>query len=247
MYQTQIPTAEDLPPTPLHAPPREADLLHHLDSALPSQAAFLGASARARLARAAMDRGGEHGLTTAPGLVIYLGLMLSLGWRFDQDPQLPWAAEALAAGTGQDPFERVCRCRERAVVFLEQVLGPAGRYFHDAANRLCVRGPESLTQAADPLGADLIGYLSWLHPQRSQAVGPAALAKTVTLGRQRAAARGITGVHGVAAWITCMYLLGAGFDDDPMFTGLTRFLGRACDERCLGYGLERIILETADH
>jgi hypothetical protein len=66
----------------------------------------LGDDAVNRLLLAARSAAQRHGLTTPPGLVVYLGLIFLLGSGLDQDPFHPWAGDALAPSTASDPTHK---------------------------------------------------------------------------------------------------------------------------------------------
>lgn len=66
-------------------------------------------------------RGAErHGLTTPPGVVVYLGLMFLLGSSFDEDPFHPWAGEVLTLSTASDATSRARDLHARAMEILRR-------------------------------------------------------------------------------------------------------------------------------
>ncbi|HVC59659.1 MAG TPA: hypothetical protein VND19_04745 [Acetobacteraceae bacterium] len=44
----------------------------------------------------------QHGMRTGPGIVLLSALVFTLGWRFHEDPQFPWAQAALGPRDGHD-------------------------------------------------------------------------------------------------------------------------------------------------
>ena len=80
----------------------------------------IGDDAVNRLLVAARTAARRHGLTTPPGLVVYLGLIFLLGSGLDQDPFHPWAGEVLAARAAADPTDRARMLHTRALETLRR-------------------------------------------------------------------------------------------------------------------------------
>lgn len=73
----------------------EEGLLDHLRTFFPQHAATLGETQLGRIARYGLQRAESRGLKTERAIYLYIALMFLLGSRFDEDPQLPWAARAV--------------------------------------------------------------------------------------------------------------------------------------------------------
>lgn len=70
----------------------EEGLLDHFRAFFPQHAAVLGEAQLQRVLRYGLQRAESRGLGTERGIYLYIALMFMLGSRFDEDPQLPWAA-----------------------------------------------------------------------------------------------------------------------------------------------------------
>lgn len=67
----------------------------------------------------------HHQLTTTSGIIIYIGLMFVLGGGFSNDPQFPWAAEALGR-SNESPEARAIALYQAALTQLETCVSYQG-------------------------------------------------------------------------------------------------------------------------
>ncbi|HRD67139.1 MAG TPA: hypothetical protein PKY50_13420 [Candidatus Competibacter sp.] len=229
----------------------EEGLLDHLRTFFPQHAATLGETQLGRIARYGLQRAESRGLKTERAIYLYVALMFVLGSRFDEDPQLPWAAReieeekpappkpevaaeardaatvAATAGetvTGKEdeaPKEtadaRIERVYGQAMAFLDQTVGPDNELLRQTLNTL--RQPQVFEglPAAPSVGHRLLLLLQMLAPEKYDMLGEETLRNLVRHGYEAAKRYGMTTEHGIMNYVALAFVLGSGFDRDPLY------------------------------
>ena len=223
----------------------EDGLLDHLRTFFPNHAATLGDQQLGRVIRYGLQRAESRKVQTERGVYQYLALMFMLGSLFDEDPQLPWAAtlepvtpppanaaepaeSAPAAEDGADqappaeeipesPDAHIERVYGEAMVFLDQTAGPDNGFLHQTLNLL--RQPQVFDglPTAPSFGHRLLLLLQALAPAKYQTLGDEPVRALVRSGYEAAKRHGFTTEPGMMSYIALAYVLGSGFDRDPVY------------------------------
>lgn len=238
----------------------EESLLDHFRAFFPQHAAVLGEAQLQRVLRYGLQRAESRALGTERAIYLYIALMFMLGSRFDEDPQLPWAAREVeeqkpapskphvpveasmaeaaptetaggsAAGTEDDaPKEtadqRIERVYGQAMAFLDRTVGPENEFLRQSLAVL--RQPQIFEglPAAPSFGHRLLLLLQMLAPEKYQALGEETLRNLVRHGYESAKRHGMTAEHGIMNYIALAFMLGSGFDRDPLYPWAAAVLG----------------------
>ena len=221
----------------------EDGLLDHLRTFFPEHVATLGEKQLGRVMRYGLQRAESRNLQTERGVYLYLALMFMLGSLFDEDPQLPWAATpepvtppAATAGETAEPTlapedgaepppveppespdAHIERIYGEAMVFLDQTAGPDNGYLLQTLNLL--RQPQVFDglPTAPSFGHRLLLLLQMLAPAKYQVLGDEPLRALVRTGYEAAKRHGFTTELSMMNYITLAYVLGIGFDRDPVY------------------------------
>jgi hypothetical protein len=164
---------------------------------------------------------------------IYVELMFMLGSHFDEDPQLPWAAEILGDESVTDEVSRSDRLREKAWEYVNYTApdfrdvdtGAGGLRFLQALHDIR-QAPDAVLSETDfpELTRQFISRSSQLFPSKCEYVGEANLGRLVRLGVGSAKTHGITTARGVVLFVSMMFVLGSGFDKDPLLPWVSAIL-----------------------
>lgn len=197
----------------------EARLEGHLVKAFPRECNRLGSNQVRRVVKVGIDRAGRYGYRAERDVFLYLCLMLMLGWRFDEDPQLPWAASHLSVSAGpggRGEHARLQRLHSNAMSYLDYVAGENNEYLVRALVRIrdFDVGPLRHMEPAQ-LPCELPRVLALLHPRKAAFQGEPATRQMVERAMSASWMRGLTSVFGQALWAALAFMLGAGFADDP--------------------------------
>lgn len=194
-------------------------LLTHVERNFPGHWSILGPDQVDRVAALALERAGRYQLETERDHGLYLTLMLYLGSGFDTDFQLPWAAQILASKVEGNPSQRLAALFARAERYLDEVYGPGGAYLKAAVERC--RMPVSshgLAGQTASIGASNLGrWLVQMFPEKARVLGELGIEQVLSSAVQAAERYGIGIPGGTILCATMIYLLGAGFDEDPQF------------------------------
>lgn len=104
----------------------EEALLERLKAIAPAHVSAAGDESTRALIRLGVERAAKYRITSAEGLSMFVGLTFLLGLGFDQDPQFPWAAEALSPRADDDVESAVLRLRDAALTFRRHTLASRG-------------------------------------------------------------------------------------------------------------------------
>lgn len=202
----------------------EERLQAHVREYFPIPCRVSGDEAMNALVRAAILRARRSGYNSQRDAFMYASLMVYLGSEFPDDPQYPWLAESLAD-------ERVGR-RRLASAFdaaIDYVRRAHGRNL-EHAQAAYARSHELLAAGLPPetrVSADYaLSVFNRLWPQKSAAVGPAALRELMARGVATAQRSGIRTTPGKFYFVLGAFLFGHALDRDPQLPWLPPLLGR---------------------
>lgn len=209
----------------------ENRMLEHLKEFFPRHCQILGAEQVRKVIRLGLEQAKQYDFDSERNVHLFVGLMFMLGSYFDQDPQLPWAANILTDENITNPNTRADRVHDRAMAFLNQVAGKDNQYLERAllnAHKLPI---SALSRSGDDrqIGFEdyMLKLLYALFPEKYEAVGDLNTRQLIRQGDQTARGHHLTGEQGIAFYISLMFLLGAGFDNDPQYPWATTVLNDA--------------------
>ena len=157
------------------------------------------------------------GYTTQHDVAIWLALMLILGVDFAIDPQLPWVKECLDPTRESEPADRLDDLFDLTTDYLGATAGEDGELVVRALLRMraidfsCV--PALQGEAAVE---DACERLHHLYPQKFDYQGHALTAMNVAQQRWRARDLGLLDPGGEFLFVLLSFMLGSGFDHDPL-------------------------------
>lgn len=207
--QQQIDTFEDT-----GSPHFEPRAVQHLKASFPRHGAFLGDAGVIGVVRYAVEQAAQYGIAKAQNVQLFADLTLLLGRFFDSDPQLPWAAAALNDSETTCQNRRSQRLHGEAMAYLNRVRGTKNEFIDKAQERLLT---DPVAPACGEFGPAVLMQLQRMFPEKYLELGEAGARLLIAGGVERAARYGIETPRGRLLYIGLMYLLGAGFDRDPLF------------------------------
>jgi hypothetical protein len=151
--------------------------------------------------------------------------MFMLGVEFDADPQIPWAGQKLDDAAVADRDRRILKVHEEAVDFLGRTAGENNENIVKAMVRLKAVDPKESPQPSSATWEnDVFKLLSRWYPQKVEAQGEGPT-KVLIRGTPAAAAKyRIASAPGLALYATLRFMLGSGFDRDPLYPWAARAL-----------------------
>jgi hypothetical protein len=214
--------------------------LAHLRRWMPRHCELLGEEQMRRVVVLGWAKARRYGLGAECTVLGVLDLMCLLGSGFDDDPLLPWAAPILNEPPRIDAVERGDRLYDAAWAYIHRIAldyrdaeGVAiterliGLLREARAAPRTVLADESVAAWADTFAETLTRFF----PAKAAFVGPAALTALAGVARARARSHGLVSVRGVHCIGVLMFILGAGFDDDPLLPWIPPILSAAEDEQ----------------
>jgi len=206
----------------------ESAMLAHLAKSFPVDMGLLGTENAVAVIAFGAARAQSYGLSSARQLCRYTNLMIGLGSRFDVDPQLPWAAPILRSTSRKDRDAVLDDLSERAATHLMAVSGLKGMIYARALARARTRKLETLP-GISPRGAEeeLVSLFASIYPEKARLVeGTLGLfVRVAAIGARRYQ---LGEGQPFTLYALLMFILGAGFDDDPQFPWATRVLNDSC-------------------
>lgn len=207
--------------------------LAHLQRYFPAHCALLGETQMRVVIRLGLARASAHGLTPECCVRGYIDLMCVLGSGFDQDPLLPWAAATLAGDEKMHEVERGDLLYDRAWAYIRAIMAdyrdangaPTTERFVPHLRQLRQVPLEPLTPGNMPrFSTGLLDWIEEVFPAKCAIVGLEPLGGLVPRAIATAGEHGIRSERGVALTAVCLFVLGAGFADDPLLPWAQRTL-----------------------
>jgi len=162
-----------------------------------------------------IDRAAHHGFEDPVEVAPYVGLMGFLGSHFDQDVQLPWAAELLANSAELSRGETMARLLEETSRRMQPVVGAQGEYYRRALAWVSSRTYEKLAADYDDTDEGLTNLLRHVHRRKFDVLNEATVIQLVRTARTCAQHYGLASAPGTALYLGLMFLLGHAIDRDP--------------------------------
>ena len=197
----------------------------HLLEYFPRHCELLGEKQMRRVIRHGWEKAKSYNLLAECCVRSYIDLMCVLGGEFDTDPLLPWAAGILRAETIEGDVVRGDQLYTRAWEYIGHIAldyrdaagNPTTTRFVNELRWIRQASDSSLTSAtwsafAESLQARLVAAF----PAKCAYVGAENVARTIKHGTAQAERYEITSERGVTLVTALRFVLGAGFDTDPL-------------------------------
>lgn len=203
----------------------EDRMVAHLEDFAPSHFKILEEADIRKAIRFGMARAQDHGFTTERNLRLYIEKIFMLGSGFDSDPQFPWAAEILGDHTSLSDDRRMDRLSDTAWDYVNHVIpdysegegnGKCGRLIDQLRKIRCEPDDVLAPGAVAQFSEDVAFRLGWVFPSKSSYVGEPCIERLIARAIRSANSYGITTQRGVLVFVVMMFVLGSGFDDDPL-------------------------------
>ncbi len=164
-------------------------------------------------ARAAL----ANGFTSRREIAVWLSLAMILGVDFAIDPQLPWVREFLNSVAESEPGDRLDSLFAYTLEYLGKTAGENAELVVRALLRMRAVDFTSLPALEDEAAVDdACQRLRALYPQKFAFQGYALTALNVARQRLRARDLGLWGPGGEFLFVLLSFMLGSGFEHDPL-------------------------------
>lgn len=207
--------------------------LAHLQEYFPGHCKLLGEEQMRFVIQFGWDKAKSYELTAECCVRTYIEFMCLLGGRFDTNPLMPWVAEILNDKNAGDQVARGDRLYDRAHEYIRHLVPdyrdangePITARFIDQLQRLRTTPDTPIPPNALPAFAGNVkAKLQRMFPAKFNYVGEDRVTALVANGIGTAARYGITGERGLTLFITLTFVLGSGFDDDPLLPWASKIL-----------------------
>jgi hypothetical protein len=198
-------------------------LLGKMETVFPRESERLGDDGMRAVVRLGMERAQGHVFSADEDVFAFVALMFMLGSYFDEDPQLPWAAEALnAAGSSEG---RAQALYARAMRHLDEVAGEKNERLIRALLRLRDMPLGLLDDVApDALQDAIVSVLASAYPEKIAVQGDAATRTVVAGAVALATDQGMAMNRGSLLFAALAAMCGAGFARDPQVPWVAEIL-----------------------
>ncbi|MEZ0475478.1 hypothetical protein [Luteimonas salinilitoris] len=207
--------------------------LAHLQEYFPGHCNLLGEEQMRRVIQFGWDKARHYEMTAECCVRTYIEFMCLLGGRFDTNPLMPWAAEILNDKVSGDQVARGDRLYDRAHEYIRHLVpdyrDPEGtpvtaRFVNDLQQLRTTPDTPVPPNALPTFADDVKAKLRRVFPAKFTYAGEAAIAALIATGIGEAARHRIRGERGLTLFITLMFVLGVGFDDDPLLPWASKIL-----------------------
>ncbi len=147
--------------------------------------------------------------------------MVMLGCDFDRDPQIPWAGRDIDHPSIPSIAKRIAHVSEAALRFLGETAGQNNSHLVRAMLRIKRNDTSALDGLQeDDLPEGVLAFLTALYPEKGRLAGDECM-ETLTENRHRIRARtSAVAPRAVGIHAFYMFMLGVGYDRDPLYNWL---------------------------
>jgi hypothetical protein len=189
-----------------------------------------GPSVMLRWVRVGVNAAVAAGYTSQQACGRWLMLTMMLGIDFISDPQLPWLTNCLHSASDLAPDERINEAFDEALFYLGATAGEDAEH----VVRAMVRIRDSDFASVPPLQGrsavdDACGRLHQLYPEKFAFQGAELTAIAVASQLARARALGLASAGGGFLFVLLSFMLGSGFDHDPLHPWAAEILSPAIE------------------
>lgn len=201
----------------------EDELLGKMETVFPRETERLGDDGMRAVVRLGMARARDHAFSVDQDVFAFVALTFMLGGLFDEDPQLPWAAEALNLSGSSEVRARVLYAR--AMQHLDAVAGAMNERLIKALVRLR-DAPLGLLDDVQPeaLQDEILSVLARVYPEKVAAQGDDATRVVIAGAISLAADQGMALNSGSLLFAALALMCGAGFAHDPQVPWVAEIL-----------------------
>ena len=197
----------------------ERTLTQHFTTLYPRETREAGEAQIAKLVSIAAKRAVDQGYgSSSREIGLYVSLAFVLGIAFDEDPQIPWAGQRLSRPSETDSATRIGEVYQIALEYLGATAGEECE--HVVRAMLRIRSFD-LDNAPATEGEqwidDMAGVLHDIHPRKYDYQGEIANRNLLAMAIESAHRNGFRSPRGRGIWATLMFMLGSGFDRDPLY------------------------------
>lgn len=201
----------------------EDRMIDHLRRFSPRHFKLLDAEQVRGVIQEGVARAAAHGLTSERSVRYYVDVMFMVGSGFDADPLLPWAAAILTEKAPE--AVRIDRLEAAAWAHVERVLDDyrgldgttdQGRFIAELRR---LRGESDVPLTTDTIPGfreRTAARLTELFARKSEHAGAGGVGALIDHGIACAATYGVVTERGASVFIAMMFVLGAGFTEDPL-------------------------------
>ncbi|MCB1826409.1 MAG: hypothetical protein KDJ54_18265 [Candidatus Competibacteraceae bacterium] len=130
---------------------------------------------------------------------------------------VPPPEETEPAPPPETPDTRIVPLYEQAMAFLDRTAGPDNEFLRHTLSVLRQPGVFEGLPAAPSFGHRVLLLLQTLAPEKYKALGEGALRALVRSGYEAAKYHGVTTESGMMNYLALAFVLGSGFDRDPLY------------------------------
>jgi|RhiMethySRZTD1v2_1073278.scaffolds.fasta_scaffold399678_2 hypothetical protein len=190
----------------------------HILEAFPKHSDFLGREGIREIVCYGVEQGRGLRFVTQSSVCLFIDLTLLLGREFYNDPQLLWAREIIEDDElFPGELSRAQRLHAMAIEYLDSVSGPDNEFIDEAQKRISSEELTISTGSRDLFIREISVRLERIWPEKFNNLNETARMELIRLGVQKAIAYNIGSEPGALFCIGMMFMLGSGFDKDPMF------------------------------
>jgi hypothetical protein len=205
----------------------------HLEKWFPRHCQLVGEEQMRQVIRLGWQRAKSYELTAECCVRSYIESMCLLGSGFDRDSLLPWASEILNDTSSSDQVARGDKLYYKmwdyidhiAADYRDQAGRPTTARFMRDLKELRHEDPEAPALSIPDRVSSIHAKLTRLFPAKCAYVGDPIVRSAIAGAVQSAAGYGVTSTNGATFFVSLRFVLGHGFDRDPLLPWVSATLG----------------------
>ncbi len=179
----------------------------------PGPCYVIGDAPLRKMIRMGVDRAAQHKIVGECNVILYTSVMLLCGTFFDENPQYPWAREALGDEDSLHEDQRAERLYDEFVEYWDRLSGEN----RSSLIRAAMQARELPVEQFDNASPDQVAeFLRQSWPHRAAELDSAGIDAVLQEGERCAKSYHMEARRDQAVTSLLVFTLGNGFDKDPM-------------------------------
>lgn len=198
----------------------ENEMVRHIEQFTPVSFKVIGEQGVRMVVKLGIERARKYGLTNRGPVRFYIEMMFMFGSDFDTDPQYPWVRQIFTSPDKGHQMWRADRLYDKAMDYVENVVGHENRYEMEALQRLILMRVEDIFSARQDIAAILIT----MHPHKCEYIAQNSLNALIQMGKAKYQTYSTSSMMGEALFVGLMFIFGSGCFTDLQFPWIANTL-----------------------
>ena len=195
----------------------EDEMVKHLKTFFPDHFAMIQEENIRNTIQYGYTKARRYGFGSIRNVCLYLNSMLFLGSNFDNDPMYPWAKSILSdTKNKKDSKVHIDKLADKVLETTGEIIGDKRIHLYRALLYLHKNSFDVYHMLTSNRHDSVYDHLHTVFPNKCEIIGHENIKELMRVGNVNAKRYRVMGPANIHLYLFFMFMLGSGFDTDPM-------------------------------